>query len=151
MQRKSRKVVVVGAGSVGITYVYALMHTGLVGEIVLIDTDQKRLVGELMDLNHGLFFVPPVLIRAGDYTDCADADLIVITAGAKQTPGQSRLELIQENINIQLEQTQPLRSSKYLCKFVLKMSQNVQIKIRKPLYVVKPEKSFSGLTSQQNF
>jgi len=97
---QERKVVVIGAGFVGTTYVYALMHTGLAGEIVLIDVDQKRVKGEVMDLEHGLAFVQPVEIRAGDYSDCADANLIVVTAGAKQTPGQSRLELTQRNADI---------------------------------------------------
>jgi len=100
MQTKERKVVVIGAGSVGTTYVYALMQTGLAVEIVLIDTDAKRLKGEIMDLEHGLAFVQPVQIRDGDYSDCADANLVVVTAGAKQLPGQSRLELIQRNAEI---------------------------------------------------
>jgi len=100
MGKKERKVVVIGAGFVGTTYIYALMHTGLASEIVLIDLDQKRVKGEVMDLEHGLAFVQPVEIRVGDYSDCSDANLIVITAGAKQIPGQSRLELIQRNADI---------------------------------------------------
>ena len=100
INRKERKVVVIGAGFVGTTYVYALMHTGLAGKIVLIDLDKKRVQGEVMDLEHGLAFIPPVEIRPGDYSDCADADLIVVTAGAKQIPGQSRLELIRRNADI---------------------------------------------------
>lgn len=100
MRKQQRKVVVAGAGSVGTTYVYALMHTGLASEIVLVDIDQKRAEGEVMDLEHGLAFVQPVEIRAGSYADCADASLIVITAGAKQVSGQSRLELTQRNAHI---------------------------------------------------
>ena len=100
INRQERKVVVIGAGFVGTTYVYALMHTGLAGKIVLIDLDKKRVQGEVMDLEHGLAFIPPVEIRPGDYSDCADADLIVVTAGAKQIPGQSRLELVQGNADI---------------------------------------------------
>ncbi len=100
MQKQERKVVVIGAGSVGTTYVYALMYTGLAGEIVLIDPDHKKVEGEVMDLEHGLAFVPPVEIRSGDYSDCTDANLIVVTAGAKQVPGQSRLDLIQRNADI---------------------------------------------------
>ena len=100
MQKQERKVVVIGAGFVGTTYVYALMHTGLVGEIALIDLDQRKVKGEVMDLEHGLAFVPPVEIRSGDYSDCVDANLIVVTAGAKQIPGQSRFELIQRNAEI---------------------------------------------------
>lgn len=91
---------VVGAGAVGTTYVYALVQTGLAGQIVLIDIDRNRLQGEVMDLSHGLPFVPPVEIRPGDYADCVDADLIVVTAGAKQTAGQSRPELIRRNADI---------------------------------------------------
>jgi L-lactate dehydrogenase len=100
MLQRERKIAVVGIGSVGTTYVYALTQTGLVGEIVLIDIDRNRVEGEVMDLSHGLFFVPPVKIRPGDYSDCADADMIVVTAGAKQIPGQSRLELVRRNVEI---------------------------------------------------
>lgn len=100
MQKRERKVVVIGAGSVGTTYIYALMQTGLAGEIVLIDVDEKRVEGEIMDLSHGLPFIPPVVVRAGDYSDCLDAHLIVVTAGAKQAPGQSRTDLIQRNAQI---------------------------------------------------
>ena len=100
MQKQERKVVVIGAGSVGTTYIYALMHTGLAGQIVLIDLDQRKVKGEVMDLEQGLAFVQPVQIRPGDYSDCADANLIVVTAGAKQTTGQSRIELIQRNADI---------------------------------------------------
>ncbi len=100
MHKEPRKVVVIGAGAVGTTYVYALTQTGLVGEIVLIDIDQRRVEGEVMDLSHGLPFIPPVKIRGGDYSDCADASLVVVTAGAKQISGQSRLELVQRNTAI---------------------------------------------------
>ena len=100
VEKKERKVVVIGAGLVGSTYIYALMHTGLAGEIALIDLDRKRVKGEVMDLEQGMAFIQPVEIYAGDYSDCADASLIVVTAGAKQVPGQSRLELIQRNADI---------------------------------------------------
>jgi L-lactate dehydrogenase len=97
---QSRKIVIVGAGAVGVTYAYALMQTSLAEEIVFIDLDRERVAGEVMDLSHGLPFVPPVAIRGGDYSDCRDAGLIVVTAGAKQRSGQSRLELIQKNAEI---------------------------------------------------
>ncbi len=101
MQRlEAIKIVVVGAGTVGATYCYTLMQTGLANEIVLIDVDTKRLEGEVMDLSHGLPFVRPVIVRGGDYSDCSDASLIVLTAGAKQKRGQSRLELVRENTEI---------------------------------------------------
>ena len=94
---KARRVVIVGAGAVGSTFAYTLMHSGLAGEIVLLDIDQARAEGEAMDLNHGLFFAPPVAIRAGDYDDCAEATVVVITAGAKQRPGESRLEQVRDS------------------------------------------------------
>jgi len=100
MIRNHRKVVVVGAGSVGTTYIYALLQTGLATEIALVDLDAHRVEGEVMDLSHGLPFIPPVTVRPGNYSDCADAHLTVITAGAKQTPGQSRTELIRKNADI---------------------------------------------------
>ena len=100
MLQKPRKVVVIGAGSVGTTYIYALLHTGLVAEIALIDIDTKKVEGEVMDLSHGLPFIPPVNIKHGDYSDCSDANLIVVTAGAKQITGQSRLDLVKRNADI---------------------------------------------------
>lgn len=95
-----RKVVIIGAGAVGVTFAYALQISGDADEIVLVDLDRKRAEGEVMDLSHGLPFTPPVEIRAGDYDECSDAQIVVITAGAKQKPGQTRLELVQTNVAI---------------------------------------------------
>jgi L-lactate dehydrogenase len=100
MPYRQKKVVVIGAGSVGTAYIYALLPNGVAGEIALIDIDEHRVEGEVLDLSHGLPFIPPVTIKKGDYSDCADADIIVVTAGAKQKPGQSRLDLIQRNAQI---------------------------------------------------
>ncbi|RPJ19145.1 MAG: L-lactate dehydrogenase, partial [Planctomycetaceae bacterium] len=100
MLRRGRKVVVIGAGAVGTTYIYALLQTGLASDIALIDVNQDRVEGEVMDLSHGLPFIPPVSIKAGEYSDCSDAGMIVITAGAKQAPGQPRAALIQKNAHI---------------------------------------------------
>lgn len=111
MTKTPRKVVVIGAGSVGTTYIYALLPTGLASEIALIDLDAKRVEGEIMDLSHGLPFIPPVAVKAGTYDDCADAHLIVVTAGAKQTPGQSRIELIQKNAQIVRSICEQIRGS----------------------------------------
>jgi L-lactate dehydrogenase len=94
------KIVIIGAGAVGSTFAFTLMHGGLFGEIVLIDANRERAEGEAMDLNHGLFFAPHVEIRAGDYSDCAGAAIVAITAGAKQKPGESRLDLVQRNAAI---------------------------------------------------
>jgi len=95
-----RKVAVVGAGSVGATFAYALMLNGLVGEIVLIDIDRKRAEGEAMDINHAVPLSNPVRVWAGDYSDCAGADVVVVTAGTAQRPGETRLDLVQRNAEI---------------------------------------------------
>ncbi len=87
----------IGVGMVGASFAYALMQRGLVNELILIDRDQARAEGEAMDLNHGLPFVRPMRIRAGDYPDLADADVVVICAGANQRPGETRLDLLQKN------------------------------------------------------
>jgi len=95
-----RKVVVIGAGAVGSTFAYTLMQSGLAHDIVLVDADRARAEGEALDMNHGLFFAPPVEIRAGGYEECADASVVVVTAGARQKPGQTRLDLVSENVRI---------------------------------------------------
>jgi L-lactate dehydrogenase len=94
------KVVIIGAGLVGSTFAYSLMINGSASEIVLIDVNQARLQGEIMDLNHGICFVRPVTVRAGSYEDCADADVIVLTAGANQKAGESRIDLLSRNAAI---------------------------------------------------
>lgn len=94
------KIVIIGAGAVGSTFAFTLMRTGLFGEIVLIDANREKAEGEAMDLNHGLFFVPHVDVRAGDYPDCADAAIIAVTAGTKQNVGETRLDLVQRNTEI---------------------------------------------------
>ncbi len=94
------KIAVIGAGGVGATTAYALMVQGVGSEIVLIDLNKDKAEGEAMDLRHGASFVNPVDIYAGDYKDLADAKLIVITAGAAQKPGETRLDLIKKNTGI---------------------------------------------------
>jgi L-lactate dehydrogenase len=94
------KVVVVGAGSVGATYAYAMLQNGVAREIVLLDMDRERALGEVMDLQQGVSFTGPVDIKVGTYADCAEADLVVVTAGAKQKPGETRLDLTKRNTGI---------------------------------------------------
>ena len=94
------KIVIVGAGFVGSTTAYACILGGTAQEIVLIDKIKLKARGEVMDLNHGASFVRPVHIYAGDYADCQGADIIVITAGIPQNPGQSRLDLVHTNTKI---------------------------------------------------
>jgi L-lactate dehydrogenase len=95
---KSRKVVIVGAGAVGSTFAFALAQKGLADEISIMDVNHDFVEGQVLDLAHGLPFYPPVQIRVGQKEDYADAQVIVITAGAKQAPGESRLNLIQRNV-----------------------------------------------------
>jgi len=94
------KIVIVGAGSVGVTIAYTLQLSGTATEIILIDRDKEKAQGEALDMSHGLPFVPPVRISAGDYPDCADASVIIITAGARQKQGESRRELVDRNADI---------------------------------------------------
>ncbi|MFB6150377.1 MAG: L-lactate dehydrogenase [Haloarculaceae archaeon] len=94
------KVAIVGAGNVGATTAFSLMTTGSVSEIALVDIDHEKAEGEAMDLRHGAAFVKPVDVYAGDYEDCHDADVVVITAGASQKPGETRLELLERNVEI---------------------------------------------------
>ena len=86
---RPHRVVIIGAGRVGATFAYTLLFSGLVGEIVLIDVDRERAKGEVMDLNHAMSLARPVRIWAGDYEDYAGADVVVITAGVSQRPGDT--------------------------------------------------------------
>jgi len=97
---QQRKVVVVGAGAVGATYCYALAQSGLADEIVITDRNEDLMKGQVLDLVHGQTFFPTVAIRSGSIEDCADAQLVVITAGAAQKPGETRLDLIKKNAEI---------------------------------------------------
>jgi L-lactate dehydrogenase len=94
------KVAIIGVGAVGATCAYALMISGLAAEIVLVDVDEQRAAGEAMDLAQGAPFVRPVTIRAGTYADCDGAHLVVITAGAAQKPGETRIDLVRRNVEI---------------------------------------------------
>jgi L-lactate dehydrogenase len=93
-------VAIVGVGAVGATTAYALMNAGAASEIILISRDQDKVLGEVMDLNHGSSFVPPVRIHAGGYEDCKDARVVIITAGVRQKPGESRIDLLGRNLEV---------------------------------------------------
>lgn len=86
-----KKVAIVGCGFVGSSSAFALMQSGLFSEMVLIDVDKNRAEGEALDIAHGMTFAEPMKIYAGDYSDVADAAMIVVTAGAAQKPGETRL------------------------------------------------------------
>ena len=95
-----RKAAIVGCGFVGASSAFALMQSGLFSELALIDADSARAEGEALDISHGLPFAKPMEIHAGTYDDAADAAVIIITAGAAQKPGETRLELVKKNVAI---------------------------------------------------
>lgn len=98
---KKGKVALIGTGFVGMSMAYSMLNRGGISELVLIDIDKEKTEGEEMDLSHGLPFAPQkMVIKAGDYDDCKDAEVVVITAGAAQKPGQTRLELAEVNTKI---------------------------------------------------
>ncbi|WP_100332598.1 L-lactate dehydrogenase [Bacillus xiapuensis] len=95
------KVVLVGTGAVGSSYAYALMNQGITDELVLVDLNEKKAKGDVMDLAHGLVYAPSAMnIQFGSYEDCKDAAVVVICAGAAQKPGETRLDLVHKNVSI---------------------------------------------------
>lgn len=99
--KKDRKVVLVGTGFVGMSMAYSFLTTGGVDELILIDVDKEKAIGEAMDLQHGLPYARnKMIIKAGDYAECRDAEIVVITAGTAQKPGQSRLDMTAINTKI---------------------------------------------------
>ncbi|MBB6444921.1 L-lactate dehydrogenase [Bacillus benzoevorans] len=101
MKERVNRVALIGTGAVGSSYAFALLNQGLTEEIVLIDLNQKKAEGDAMDLNHGLPFSPArTKIWSGHYSDCKDADIVVICAGAAQKPGETRLDLVEKNTKI---------------------------------------------------
>lgn len=95
-----RKVTIIGAGSVGAATAYAMVVQGFASEIVLIDINTEKALGEALDIRQGVPFCSPVSIYAGDYADAAGSDIVVLTSGLPRKPGQTRLELAQANVNI---------------------------------------------------
>ena len=99
-QGSTTKIAIVGSGNVGTTFAYALLLSGLAAEILLIDNNQAKAEGEVMDLNHAVPLTYPTLIRSGTFSDTAGAAITVITAGSAQKPGETRLELGKNNTKI---------------------------------------------------
>ena len=95
-----RKVAIIGCGFVGSSSAFALMQSGLFSEMVLIDADVNRAEGEALDISHGLPFAKPMKIYAGSYEDIANAAIVIVTAGAGQKPGETRLDLVKKNVEI---------------------------------------------------
>ena len=97
---KKTRIVIIGIGAVGSTTAYTLLIRGRMDELVLIDVNQEKAIGDALDMNHGLAFVDKAKVWAGTYKDCREADLIIITAGAAQKPGESRIDLLKRNVSI---------------------------------------------------
>ena len=112
MKVDKRKVVIVGTGMVGMSYAYCLLNQSVCDELVLIDVNKVRAEGEAMDLNHGLAFANSnMTIYAGEYSDCTDADIVVICAGVAQKPGETRLDLLKRNAAVFRSIIDPVTSS----------------------------------------
>ena len=116
----NKKVVLVGAGFVGMSMAYSLLNQGGVDELVLIDVNKDKTIGEEMDLAHGLPYAPNKMkIKAGDYDECKDANIVVITAGLAQKPGQSRLELAVANAKIMKSITESVMANGFNGVFIV--------------------------------
>jgi L-lactate dehydrogenase len=102
---KGFKVAIIGCGFVGASAAFAMSINNLVSEMVLIDVNKEKAFGEALDINHGLSFVGQMNVYSGDYSDCKDCDVIVVTAGANRKPGETRLDLAKKNVSIMKEIT----------------------------------------------
>jgi len=97
---KKTRIVVIGVGAVGSTTAYTLLLRGRMDELVLIDSNKEKAIGDALDMNHGLPFLGKTKVWAGSYEDCSEADIIIITAGASQRPGERRIDLLKRNVTI---------------------------------------------------
>jgi len=116
------RIAIVGAGNVGSTFAYALLLSGLAGEIVLIDADKERAEGEVMDLNHALPLARPARVWQGNLADCTGADVIVVSAGAAQSKGETRMDLLKHNIAVFNEIIPAI--TRYNCEGILLIATN---------------------------
>ena len=105
MSENRSKVAIIGAGFVGASTAFALAMKQLVNEMVIVDVARDKAAGEALDINHGLPFIGQMDIYDGDYSDCADCDAIIVTAGVNRKPGESRIDLAKKNLIIAKEVT----------------------------------------------
>ena len=116
----NRKIALVGTGMVGMSFAYSLLNQAVCDELVLIDLDKKKAEGEAMDLNHGLAFSSGhMTIRAGEYADCGDADIVTICAGVAQKPGETRLALLKRNAAVFQSIIEPVTASGFRGIFLI--------------------------------
>ncbi|MGD9308932.1 MAG: hypothetical protein PVG51_07340 [Desulfosarcina sp.] len=111
---QKRTIGVIGAGNVGVAVAYAIFLQAMASEIVLIDQNRKKAEGEAMDLMHGQAFVEKTKVRAGGYSDLASAQVVIITAGVAQRPGESRIDLLNRNAAVFRDILSQLLSSIHL-------------------------------------
>ena len=95
-----QKCAIIGCGLVGSTIAFTLAENGMFSELVLIDINHKKALGEAMDINHGIPFAMPAKVYAGDYDDIKNCSLVIVSAGANQKPGETRMDLVNKNVNI---------------------------------------------------
>ncbi len=120
--QNSRKVAIIGVGNVGASIAYALTIRNLAGEIVLIDMIEERAIGEALDIQHGIPYMGNSSVRSGTYEDCADCDLIIITAGRNRKVGETRLDLARDNAGIMYEVIRSIK--KYYTRGVILLISN---------------------------
>ena len=99
----NRKVAIIGSGFVGASIAYALTIRDLASEIILVDSDKAQAAGEALDIQHGIPYMGTSSVREGDYSDCKNCDLIIITAGRNRRVGETRLDMIEDNIGTMKE------------------------------------------------
>lgn len=117
---EKRKIVLIGTGFVGMSFAYSLLNQGGVNELVLVDALKDKAEGEAMDLSHGISCAPArINIKSGDYSECKDANIVVITAGSAQKPGQTRLELAQTNTEIMKDITKKIVATGFKGIFIV--------------------------------
>lgn len=119
MTQKYKKVVLIGNGAVGSAYAFAMVQQGLAEEFVIVTRHKERAVGDALDLGDATPFTSPTKIYAGEYSDCKDADLVVITAGAPQKPGETRLDLVNKNLRILATIVKPIVASGFTGIFLV--------------------------------
>ncbi|MEO3410560.1 L-lactate dehydrogenase [Levilactobacillus brevis] len=117
--KNHQKVVLVGDGAVGSAYAYSMMNQGIAEEFVIVDVVKERTEGDALDLEDAQVFTSPKNVYSGDYSDCKDADVVVITAGAPQKPGETRLDLVNKNLNILSSIVKPVVESGFDGIFVV--------------------------------
>lgn len=115
----SRKITIIGAGSVGATIAYTLSQDDIASEIVMIDVNRDKAEGEVMDIIQGTCFREPIAITSGDYEDAKDSDIVIITSGVARKPGQSRLELAQTNVDILKDITPQIAAAAPNAKYII--------------------------------